>query len=303
MAANQTLAECRDLLYMGAIQASISKLTSLTKNSNSEIQTEAKILLVRAYLSQNKFTSANSECQSIGPSDLQAAATNLCLYMQSKYQTGKADMLPAIVADCRKVLSENEHSITNPTFVYLSSALLLHAGFSEDSMKLLALHPGNIECFALMVQAYLSINRSDMAEQLLSRSKKAFEDSVIYQLSEAWTNCCSSAGSKAEKAFYSFEELTMSCTSTSMNLLVSQAVAKMHIAQYPEADGILHEALDKDNSNSNVLANLAISSVLNEKDSYSTYVSQLRDQNPNHPFIADLNEKSALFDSCAKAYN
>ncbi|OLY78118.1 Coatomer subunit epsilon [Smittium mucronatum] len=302
---NPALAECKNLLYLGAHQAAINKLNNLVKTSSGETQIEAKLLLIRAYLAQGKYNSASNECQNIRESaygDLQAAATNLTLYLQARYQSGKTEMLPALVADCHRNLKENENSITNPIFVYLTSALLLHAGEYEEAMKLLALHPENIECFALMVQAYLAINRSDMAEQLCLRTKKLFEDSVIYQLCEAWTCCYSAAGAKADRAFYTFEELSLSSTGTSISLLVSQAVSKLHMGQYPEADGILLEALDKDNNNGNVLSNLAISSVLNDKDSYKNYVNQLREQNPHHPFIADIDEKASLFDSAAKVF-
>ncbi|PVU91143.1 hypothetical protein BB559_004272 [Furculomyces boomerangus] len=296
------LDQIRDSLYMGAYQSVINRATSPeVSRSKTTNQVEVKILMIRAYLTQKKFNSALNEINSLDQNDdLTRIIKNLAGYLQAK-ENGKTELLNGFLEDNTSILNENQNIIANQIAVMLIALVHLHQESYEEAMKLVALHPTDIECFALMVQAYLMVNRTDMAEQLIKMNKKTFEDSSIYQLAESWLNLGIDK-STAEKAFYSFEELNMSTGTQTNKLLNSQGVAKIHSGQFPEAEELFNEALDKDNSNADTLANSAISSLINGKGNYARIVGQIEDQNPNHSFLTDIKQKGLEFDEISKRY-
>ncbi|OMH81480.1 Coatomer subunit epsilon, partial [Zancudomyces culisetae] len=248
-----------------------------------------------------RYNLALSELDNSGGKATLEAAKIFVKYHQAEAAKNNAEMDK--LADEASALLETESNITDPSFVVILSLIYLNQERYEDSMKLLALHPQNIECIAIMTQAYLMINRVDMAEQLLARSKKQFEESPIYQLAEAWV-CLFVGGKKNDRAFYTFDELGQLISSPSVKLMNCQAISKLHLNQYPEAEGILLEAMDKESSNADTLVNMNICSILMEKDAetLNRLKSQLEDQHPNIAFVADINKKAALFDELANKF-
>jgi coatomer subunit epsilon len=73
-------------------------------------------------------------------------------------------------------------------------------------------------------------------------------------------------GEGVQGAYYIYEELAQSASSTSKSLL-GQAVAEIQLGRLPEAEATLKQALEKDPQDADVLANAIVCATLAGKDS------------------------------------
>lgn len=103
---------------------------------------------------------------------------------------------------------------------------------------------------------------------------------------------------------------------------MAQAVAELHLGRTEEAQAALEQALKKEPTSSEAIANLLVLSVITGKsaEELTRYVpgapeyelstsrcltfasSTLQKTDPEHPLLADLAEKSDLFDKAATKY-
>jgi tetratricopeptide (TPR) repeat protein len=73
-------------------------------------------------------------------------------------------------------------------------------------------------------------------------------------------------GEKYQQAFYVFEELAQAPSTTSVNMLVAQAVAELHLGRLEEAQAALDQALQKDAGYAEALANKLVLAAISGKD-------------------------------------
>jgi coatomer subunit epsilon len=73
-------------------------------------------------------------------------------------------------------------------------------------------------------------------------------------------------GEKYQQAFYVFEELAQASSTSSTQSLVSQAVAEIHLGRLEEAEAALQQALTKDPTHAECLANNIVLNVIAGKD-------------------------------------
>lgn len=73
-------------------------------------------------------------------------------------------------------------------------------------------------------------------------------------------------GEKYQQAFYVFEELAQAPATSSTISLVSQAVVELHLGRTEEAQAALDQALEKDGSNAEAIANLLVLTVIAGQD-------------------------------------
>lgn len=74
-------------------------------------------------------------------------------------------------------------------------------------------------------------------------------------------------GSKYQQAFYVFEEMAQTPSTSAAKSLIGQAIAEMHLGRLPEAEAALQQAMEKEQGNVEAIANSIVLNVLSGKDS------------------------------------
>ncbi|KAE8440681.1 hypothetical protein EG329_006818 [Mollisiaceae sp. DMI_Dod_QoI] len=192
-------------------------------------------------------------------------------------------------------------SADNATVQVLAGTVLQAAGKSEEALALLSQHQGNLEAVALIVQIHLEQNRTDLAIKEVQAARRWAQDSLLVNLAESWVGL-RVGGEKYQQGFYVFEELAQAPSTSSIQSLVSQAVAEIHLGRLEEAEAALQQALSKDPKYTEAIANSIVLNVIAGKDA-KQLTSQLQSVAPNHHFLVDLQEKAALFDKAATKYS
>lgn len=188
----------------------------------------------------------------------------------------------------------------NATVQVLAGTVLQAAGKSEEALALLSQHQGNLEAVALIVQIHLQQNRNDLAVKEVAAARRWAQDSLLVNLAESWVGL-RLGGEKYQQAFYVFEELAQAPATSSVKSLVSQAVAELHLGRTEEAQAALEEAIKKEPTFAEAIANLLVLSVVTGKD-VAELTSDLEKVDAQHPLLVDLAEKSDLFDKAATKY-
>ncbi|KAI1434330.1 coatomer epsilon subunit-domain-containing protein [Xylaria sp. CBS 124048] len=188
----------------------------------------------------------------------------------------------------------------NKTVQTLGGIVLQAAGKSEAALDLLSKHSGSLDAVALITQIHLQQNRVDLAVKEVAAARRWAQDSLLVNLAESWTGL-RSGGEKYQQAFYVFEELAQTPATSSLVTLVSQAVCEIHLGRVEEAQAALEQALQKQPDYADAIANLLVLTVATGKDA-TDLTSSLKRTAPHHILLADLEEKSDLFDKAASKY-
>ncbi|KAJ1921026.1 hypothetical protein H4219_000884 [Mycoemilia scoparia] len=283
----------RNLLYTGAYQQVINALNSLqiTNPSNS---IEKDILLYRAYILQGKAEKVLNDISAGTDSVLLRAVRALALCSLNQKEQG--------LEGINSLIELGSPDISSPTFALLASLVYISNEANEEAVKLLIPHETNLECSALLIQTYLLLNRGDLAKQALQQRGRNFDDALLIQLAEAWVKLKTDGSeSAANSAYFIFDEVARSTSMSTVTLLNSMAVAKLHQGQYPEAKTYLLEALEKDENNPETLANLVVHANVTGTglEDMVEYSVKLETVAPKHPFLVDIREKDSQFDQLA----
>ncbi len=110
-------------------------------------------------------------------------------------------------------------------------------------------------------------------------------------------------GEKYQQAFYVFEEMaqTPSTTSKATKSLIAQAVAEIHLGRLAEAEAALQQAMERDSGDVQAIANSVVLGTISGRETAGLREA-LRGVAPGHALLVDLEEKGALFDQAAMKY-
>ncbi|TIA73234.1 hypothetical protein E3P92_00429 [Wallemia ichthyophaga] len=216
-------------------------------------------------------------------------------YITAKEQTESLDIL----RDCLIELESEEHPFKGLLSV-LAASVFWQGGEIEEALSTLGAGQGvkDVECVALLIQIYITMNRLDLAKNEYQHARTWADDNYLIQLSEAWlglAGASTSANIGYEHAYYILEELPD--REKPYNKLL-RAIAHAALSHFDEAQVELDTlSLDDENTLTNTIV---ISTHLN-KDT-KTLIDKLRSINSNNPLIKGLDAKSNEFDSLSKQF-
>ncbi|KAI9252075.1 coatomer epsilon subunit-domain-containing protein [Helicostylum pulchrum] len=287
----------RNLFTVGNYQTVINEVSSNTGLFSTESKLEAQTYLYRSYVAQGKY---NLVINDIGTENPEASLR--AIQLLASYLADKQKNTEEYVVKANELLEEGANRINTVVQVVLAT-IMVHAGHLEDALRMLHSRQKKLECSALAVQIYLQMDRLDLARNEVATVKTWAEDALLLQMMEAWVDL-RVGGEKYQEAFYIFEEFAQSNTAQTVKVLNGQAAANLALGRYPEAESLLLEAQTKDNDNPDTLINMIACATLTAKSQevVNRYVSQLREIEPQHPYLQDLDLKSSLFDRSASRF-
>ncbi|CCF35934.1 coatomer epsilon subunit [Colletotrichum higginsianum] len=272
--------------HQGQYQEVIDYDTSALSPEN---ELPARVLVLRARIALGQTEDVLADVQGEKEPELVAIGA------LAESALGKTDS--AVKTIEKLAASEGE----NTTVQIVGGTVLQAAGKSEEALALLSQHQGSLDAVALIVQIHLQQNRNDLALKEVTAARRWAQDSLLVNLAESWVGL-RQGGDKYQQAFYVFEELAQAPATSSIATLVSQAVAELHLGRTEEAQAALDQALAKDAGYAQAIANLLVLTVISGKDP-KEITEKLKAADPQHQFLADLEEKSAVFDKAATKYS
>lgn len=285
MSGPDALFTLRNNFYLGAYQAAIndSDVHGLTE----EESIERDCLVYRSYIGLRSYQLVIDEINSSAPTPLQAVK------LLAMYMTGDKE---AALSSLKEWLSDAAIS-NNPVLKLVAGTMYM---YEQDYIEALnQTHSGGtLELYALNVQIYLKMHRSDHAEKQLKVMQQIDEDHTLTQLANAWINLAV-GGSKIQEAYLIFQDFCDKYQQT-VTILNGKAISSMHMGKFDEAESVLLEALNKDAKDADTLANLVVCNLHLGKPA-NRYLSQLKNYYPEHLLVKRVSAAEDNFDRAVQA--
>jgi len=287
------LIDVKNAYFIGSYQQCINEAQKL-KGLTPEQALVRDVFLYRAYIALKKYSVVMDEIKGSFPAELQSVRL-LAEFLSSP---SKRD---SVLDKVDKIVSGGFNP-EDATMIIVAGTIYNHAQNYESALRVL--HQGDhLECSALTIQTLLAFDRVDLAKKELKNMCEKDEDATITQLATAWVNLATGQ-EKYQEAFYIIHEMIDKYGSTPLllNILACCLIAQ---GKHSEAESSLQEALDKDPNNADTLINMFYNSSFAGKspEVSNRFFSQLKDANPNHPFVQDYYKKEADFDRVAKMFS
>ncbi|KAK9350604.1 coatomer epsilon subunit-domain-containing protein [Lipomyces doorenjongii] len=283
---NTELFAIHNLFYQGAYKEVLEQ--SLAGYSDSAI-TQARVYHYRAQIALGSPEQVVAELD-----DTEGNAALAAVKAFALYKAGETESSLELVGELVETSSDDA------TVQVLGAIVLYLAGMIEEALSLLSKHEGNLAAVALIVQIRLVQNKLDLASKEVQLAKKWGQDNLLVNLSEAWVDL-HLGGEKYQEAFYIYEELAQTPSTSNARTFVGQAIADIQLGRLEEAEDAINSALERDSTSPDVLVNAIILFILLGRD-HSQYLETLQNVDAENPFLKDLEEKSTLFDTCAAEY-
>ncbi|QDS75919.1 hypothetical protein FKW77_002834 [Venturia effusa] len=261
-----------------------------TSSFSSSNDLPASILKLRARLALSEYDAILSELKGNLP-DIQAVR------IAAEYQKAPGEDSKAVAKAQELAKKEGD----NLTVQLLCGSVLADAGLIEEALALLAKHQGSLDAVALIVQIHLQQNRTDLAAKEAVNARKWAQDSLLVNIVESWVGM-REGGEKYQAAYYVFEELAQAAATQSVQSLVGQAVAELHLGRLPEAEAAFQQAIELEPKNPDLLANLVVLNTILGKDITDTK-ADLQKVKPNHQLLVDFAEKRTEFERACEKYS
>ncbi|KAF7356580.1 Heme peroxidase [Mycena venus] len=184
----------------------------------------------------------------------------------------------------------------------LAGTAFARAGEVEEALETLGAETEDLEAVAVIVQIYLSINRTDRAKREFDRAKQWAEDDLLLQLIE------SSIGLVAAKDGYSnansfYTEQLGNPSLTSPHVLTARGVTRILRNEIPEAKSDLEESLEQQKGDAETLAAFVVAAGIESKKGEAEELwTRLQTEHPTHPLVVDVAQKADLFDEFAAKF-
>ena len=292
----------RNLFWLGNFQLAITEANGL-KKCPANLAGEKKEYFYKSYLGLGQYDVVLGEVSDSDP--LALRAVKILATVNSSADSSARD---SGIAQIQGWLDDNESMSSQTPSTIASLQLALATLLASDGPQGADLK-GAVKCLhtaqtmehqVMLVQLYLRMDRVDIAQKQVMKMKQIDEDCTLSTMAQAWVNMASQP-QKAQEAAYIYEELSDKYGASCL-LLNGQAVAKMHLGAYDEAETLLTDALNKTPGDNDTLANLiVVGQHLNRGDDITQrYLTQLKKQAPNHQLVAALATFEGAFDRVGK---
>ena len=285
------LFEVRNSFYIGNFQHCINEAQSLNPVS-TDMRIERDVFLYRAYTAQGKYGLVLDEIKSSFPQEVQSVRI-LADYLQNPSKR------ESILKEIEKKLNGSDFS---EYYLLIAATIYFHEQDTDSALRCL-FQSSALDCSALSVQIYLSMDRVDLAKTEIGRMQSTDEDATLTQLAMAWFNLYV-GGEKCQDAYYILQELAEKYAPTNM-LLNGQAACYMRMNKFDDVESILQEALNKDSNNPETLLNMSVLAQHLGKSSEvsNRYISQLKAGHGQHNFSKEYQTKVNDFKRIASGYS
>ncbi|KAJ7969228.1 Coatomer epsilon subunit [Quillaja saponaria] len=287
MAAPDHLFNARNNFYLGAYQAAIN--CSDVSNLSPDEAIERDCIVHRSHIALGQLQFVISEIDSSAPTALQAVKL-LALYFASP------ENKESTISSLKEWLADPAIG-NNSTLRLIAGIIFMHEHDYNEALK----HTnsgGTMDLHALNVQIFLKMHRSDYAERQLRAMQQIDEDHTLTQLASAWLNLAV-GGSKIQEAYLIFQDFSEKYQMTSL-ILNGKAVCCMHMGSFDEAETLLLDALQKDASDPETLANLVVCCLHLGKSS-SKFLSRLKLSHPEHVLVKRASTAEESFDRAVQS--
>uniref|UniRef100_A0A1L8DVI1 Coatomer subunit epsilon n=1 Tax=Nyssomyia neivai TaxID=330878 RepID=A0A1L8DVI1_9DIPT len=274
----------RNHFYLGNFQECINQVQKI-KNPSAE----KDMFLYRSYIGQKQYGIVLDEVKNT--SDIYPIRLIAEYFSQQ-------DRRPAIVQQIDDYVDKHRGSM-DLAWIVAAGTIYFQEGLYENCLSIAG---EDLESLALSIQSLLKLNRVDLAKKTYETMQKTDEDATLTQLALAWI-FMEVGGEKLQDAFYIFQEFSDKYTPT-VQLLNGQAVCQIGQEKYEDAESTLREALNKDPNNYDTLINL-INLAQQQETGWEIpqrYLTQLRENYRDSPFIREYTKKEDDFEMLCKQY-
>lgn len=308
------LYDVKTAFYIGSFQQCVSEAQRVRPRSSLQQQSR-DIFLYRAYLALHQYGVVRDEVGAAAPPALRPLRL-LADYLQEVRGQSEEDggrRRQQVLEELERLQAadistscgggDEEVALVKHSLALVGGTVWLHEGRPEEALR--ALHGSvddHLECAALAVHAYLSMNRSDLAQKQLASMQQRDDDAPVTQLTHAWLNIAL-GGEKLQEAYYIFQELMDKASATPL-LLNGQAVCYLGMCKYADAESVLQTALEREPDCPETLVNLIALCQRTGKsaDAVSRYLSQLKHAHASHPYVRQLVTAEEQFTRLAAQY-
>ncbi|KAF8756234.1 Coatomer subunit delta [Rhizoctonia solani] len=138
---------------------------------------------------------------------------------------------------------EGEEGPLNGIVKVVAATAFLREGEVEEALTTLGAGTGtkDIECAALTVQAYLSINQIHLAKKEYELAKKHADDTLLIQLVEAALGLATGGTGVTQASYIYTEQSLLLSSSSNPSIIAAKGIAHLLKGQLPEAEADLQK--------------------------------------------------------------
>jgi len=284
---DSNLFELKNDFILGNYQSVINNADNVSPSSDRQ-KTLIKFYVYRAMVAQGDYMTVTGEVTDKSEPELRAVKL-LADYLADVDQQASA------VTKVKALMKDGEAAGRDGVRLVCASIYLNHNDY-ENALRCVR-GSSDLECLALSVQTYLSMNRPDLAEKDLKAMQTLDDDHSCTQLAAAWLSIAA-GGEKHQEAHGILHELCEKFTATAP-VLNAMAVCNIHMGKFELAESELMDAIQKNNKNGDTIANMIVVAMHRGKSDeiLKRYFKQLEQVAPRHAWLLAYKAAGTSFDN------
>jgi coatomer protein complex subunit epsilon len=277
------LFELRNLFLIGNYQAAINEGLTLDHLPEAH-KVDRDVIIYRAYIAKGDYNLVLEEIKDSSPHAGLVAVKALASYLSSERNKD-------IVLTTIKSWPSDPRMVNNDTVQLVSGLIAFYEENYDEVFR--TLHQStSLEGRALLVRAFIQIDRLDLAQKELGTMQNIDDDATATQLATAWLDIAL-GGEKLEEAFFILTELADKWNATPLLL---NGLASVHLKRLDKpdearnAEKVLLQAMEKNPNDVDTLVNLVAlyQHMGKSKEVINRYLNQAKARTPKHPYVKEL---------------